>query len=46
MVPEDGVNQPRTSAERLTARILRAVAGEETELLDEDLLELIAARKQ
>ena len=46
LVPEDRVNQPRTSVERLATRILKAVTDEETELLDEELLDLLAASQK
>ena len=44
--PEEDVNQSRTSAEWLTSQFLKAVADDETELLDEDPLELLAASQQ
>ena len=46
VVSEDNVNRMRTSVDTLKARILETIADEETELLDEDLLDLIAAGQQ
>ena len=43
LVTADYVDRPPVSSKAVQARILKTIADEETELLDEELLDLIAA---
>ena len=43
LIPMDYVDRPQQRSEAMQAKILRAITDEETELLDEELLDLIAA---
>ena len=42
LVPARSVEQPQRSSEAVQARILKTIIEEETELLDEELLDLMA----
>ena len=43
LIPTDNVNRPQMSFEALQAAILKTIADEETDLLSDELLDLIAA---
>ncbi len=43
LIPMEYVGRPQQRSEAMPAEILRAITDEETELLDEELLDLIAA---